>query len=93
MKKSLILAAFAAAGLVFAEEPLLKNGGFETTQKTPKGVHKYIQDQVKNGWDLGLGPIASYPKEWLPNGGKDSVKKRIVLKFFGRFVSLSIPPQ
>lgn len=74
MKKSLILAAFAAAGLVFAEEPLLKNGGFETTQKTPKGVHKYIQDQVKNGWDLGLGPIASYPKEWLPNGGKGKIR-------------------
>ena len=59
-----------AGSLLFGEENLVGNGGFEETVKKAKSSDKYLMGQIKNGWDFGPGPLAVLPADWLPNGGK-----------------------
>ena len=75
MKKHLAaFAALAVASGLFAQENLIPNGGFENVVKKAKGTDKYLIGQIRNGWDLGTGPIATLPKDWLLNGGKGKLR-------------------
>lgn len=80
MKKTLIM--FAAAATLCtasaAEVNLLANGGFEKISKVAKASDKYIMTRVKQGWDLGMGPVAKIPQDWVPNAVTGKVKLRIV---------------
>lgn len=78
MKKMLIvLAAVVSCGL-FAQENLLKNGGFEQVSKRPKASDKYIMGNIKRGWDFGPGPVAKIPTHWVPNVNTGKVKLEII---------------
>ena len=74
--KHLITTAIAAAIMFPAVcgENLLKNGDFEQVSKTAKSTSKYLMAQIKNGWDLGNGPIATLPAGFGPNGGKCKIR-------------------
>lgn len=71
MKKMILSGICMIAGLLLTGgENLIKNGGFEDVVKKAKSTDKYLMNQIKNGWDLGPGPLAVLPADWLPNGGK-----------------------
>jgi hypothetical protein len=77
MKKSLIAGLFATLLFsAFSAENLLENGGFEEVSQVPKATDKYLMEQIKNGWNVGSGPLAEMPSGWSPNGG--TVKFRII---------------
>ena len=76
MKKRLLALTVGISCLAFAQENLLKNGGFEQISKVPKASDKYIMAQIRTGWDFGAGPVAKIPANWVPNHGK--VKSRII---------------
>ena len=70
MKKTIIMLAMGISAVVFADENLILNGGFEKIAKTPKASSKYLMGQIKGGWDFGPGPVAKVPANWSPNHGK-----------------------
>lgn len=76
MKKLIFSLAAGLACAAFAQENLLKDGGFENIRKTPKASDKYIMSRIKMGWDFGPGPVAKIPANWVPNTGK--VKFRVI---------------
>ena len=80
MKKTLIALTAALAAVVSAQEAnnLLINGGFEKVSKIAKASDKYIVGRIKQGWDLGMGPVAKVPTNWVPNVATGKVKLRIV---------------
>lgn len=75
MKK--LIAGVAAAAMMFglfAQENLVPNGDFESIEKSAKATSKYLIGQIRNGWDLGAGPVVTLPKNWLLNGGKGKLR-------------------
>lgn len=74
--KQVMTALFAAAMFsgLFAGENLIKNGDFEKITRRAKGADKYLFNQIRNGWDIGAGPMAVLPESWLLNGGKGKLR-------------------
>ena len=58
-----------ASGNIFAQENLLKNGGFEKITRKTKSSDNYLMKKIKAGWDFGTGPLARIPASWIPNLG------------------------
>lgn len=52
------------------EKNVLKNGDFETRLVIAKALDKNLLHYIRNGWDMGRGPIAVLPEYWRPCYGQ-----------------------
>lgn len=68
-----IIAAAVMLPAVYGQN-LVKNGSFEEISKTAKSTSKYMMGQIKGGWDVGVGPVATLPRYFGPNGGKCKIR-------------------
>ena len=59
---------------VFSQEFKFRNGGFEETSKTAKATSKYLMRHIKNGLDLGKGPMVELPSVWTCSNGKGTIR-------------------
>ena len=78
MKKRFIATLVLAGLAVSAQEFKFRNGGFEETSKITKATSKYIMRHIKNGLDLGRGPVVELPSAWTCSGGKAVIRMESV---------------
>ena len=74
MKKSFIAVLALAGVVVSAQEFKFQNGGFEKTGKTAKATSPYLMRHIKNGLDLGTGPVVELPAVWTCSNGKGVIR-------------------
>ena len=73
--KKIFIAVLALAGVVVsAQEFKFQNGGFEKTGKTAKATSPYLMRHIKNGLDLGAGPVVELPAVWTCSSGKGVIR-------------------
>ncbi|MBO7329677.1 MAG: hypothetical protein J6W00_13005 [Lentisphaeria bacterium] len=70
MKKNFIVLLCLFGAVCFGEgKNLLLNGTFENKKVIAKALDKNLLEHIRNGWDLGAGPMVILPEAWRPCGG------------------------